>query len=163
MGKPIPQLNLSPDERWVLEKWASHREFPRPLSRRARVILAFAEGKNVRTISRELKTPKTTAAEWFDSFAASRLESMRHEQRGRKPPAVTLSEHEFLMLKSLTERAKYQGPLTRRARMILACAEGKRDSVVAQETGMCVHQVTKWRSRFLALRLKGLDDDVSRP
>lgn len=88
---------------------------------------------------------------------------MCHERRGRKPPVVTLSEHEFLMLKSLTERPKYQGPLTRRARMILACAEGKRDTVVAQETGTCVHEVTKWRSRFLALRLKGLDASVSHP
>ena len=76
---------------------------------------------------------------------------------------MTLSERELLMLKSLTERPKYQGPLIRRARMILACAEGKRDTVVAQETGMCVHEVTKWRSRFLALRLKGLDDAISHP
>lgn len=45
--------------------------------------------------------------------------------------------------------------------MILACAEGKRDTVIAQETGMCVDEVRKWRSRFLALRLKGLDDGVS--
>jgi transposase len=161
MGEPIRQLNLSPDERWVLEKWASYPEFPRPLSRQARAILAFAEGENERTISRELRTSKETVADWCDSFASFRLDSMCHERRGRKPPAVTLSKREFLMLKSLTERPKYQGPLTRRARMILACAEGKRDTVVAQETGLCVHEVTKWRSRFLALRLKGLDGGVS--
>jgi hypothetical protein len=47
--------------------------------------------------------------------------------------------------------------------MILACAEGKRDTVIAQETGMCVDEVRKWRSRFLALRLKGLDDGASHP
>jgi len=161
MKKPIPQLNLSPDERWVLEKWASYPEFPWPLTRRARAILAFAEGKNERTISRELGTSKATVADWCDSFAALRLRSLCHERRGRKPPVVMLSEREFVMLKSLTERPKYQGPLTRRARMILACAEGKRDTVVAQETGMCLHEVTKWRARFLALRLKGLDDGFS--
>ena len=147
----------------MLEKWASYPEFPRPLTRRAHAILAFAEGKNDRTISHELRTSRATVADWYDSFAALRLRSMCHERRGRKPPAVTLTEHEFLMLKSLTERLKYQGPLTRRARMILACAEGKRDTVVAQETGTRVHEVTRWRSRFLALRLKGLDDGVSHP
>ena len=154
VGKAIPQLDLSQDERWVLEKWASYPEFPRQLSRQARAILAFAEGKSEKTVSRELKTSKETAADWCNSFATLRLESMCHERRGRRPPVVTLTDHECLILKRLTERPKYQGPLTRRARMILACAEGKRDTVVAQETGMSIHEVTKWRSRFLALRMR---------
>jgi transposase len=141
----------------VLEKWASYHEFPRPLSRRARVILALTDGKDERTVLREAKASKRTVADWCDSFAAMRLDSMCRERRGRMPPAVRLSEREILMLRALTLGSRCQGPLTRRARMILACAEGKRDAVVAQETGMCVHQVTKWRSRFLALGLKGLD------
>jgi hypothetical protein len=160
MGKPIPQLNLSPDERWVLEKWASNPEFPRSLSRQARAILAFAEGKNERTISREVKTSKETATEWCVSFAALRLDGMCRERRGRKCPAVTLSEQEFVMLKSLTVRSKYQGPLTRRARTILACAEGKRVTMVAQETGMCIDEVTKWRSGFLMLHRRGRAGDT---
>jgi hypothetical protein len=66
------------------------------------------------------------------------------------------------MLKRLTERPKYQGPLTRRARMILACAEGKPDTVVAQETGMCPRSDEVARSISCAT-LKGLDDRVSHP
>jgi Winged helix-turn helix len=108
MRKPIPQLNLSPDERWVLEKWGSCLEFPRQLSRRARAILAFAEGKSARTLSRALRTSKGTVADLRDSFAALGLDSLCHERRGRKPPAVTLSERELLMLKSLTERPKFR-------------------------------------------------------
>jgi len=73
MRKPIPQLNLSPDERCVLEKWVSCLEFPRQLSRRARAILAFAEGKSPRTISRALRTSKGTVADLRDSFAALEL------------------------------------------------------------------------------------------
>ena len=163
MGKPIPQLGLSPYERWLLDKWASHPEFPRALARRARAILAVAEGKDERTVSREVGALKVTVADWCTSFAAGRLNSMCHERRGRRASTIILSDHELLILKMLTESPKYQGSLTRRARMILGCAEGKRDGVVAQETGMSVHQVTKWRSRFLAQRLRGLDEICSPP
>jgi transposase len=135
MGKPIPQLTLSPDERRVLGKWASYPEFPRSLSRQTRASLAFAEGKSARTISRELRVSKQTVTDWHDPFAVLRFQGICQERRGRKPLDVTLSQHQFLMLKSLTERPKHQGPLTRRARMILACAEGKRDVVVPRETG----------------------------
>ena len=89
MAKLTPRLDLSPDERWVLEKWASYPEFPRLLTRRAPAILAFAEGKNERTISRQLRTSKETVAAWCGSFATLRLRSMCHERRGRTPPAIT--------------------------------------------------------------------------
>jgi hypothetical protein len=143
MRKPIPQLNLSPDERWVLQKWASCPEFPCGChgneqfwrSPRARTIGPYRE-----------KTSKETAAEWCVSFASSRLDSMCHDRRGRKPPAVTLSKQELLMLKRLTERPKYQRPLTRRARMILARAEGK----------------TRYRSRPRDRHVRPRGDEVAR-
>lgn len=48
-----------------------------------------------------------------------------------------------------------------RARIILACAEGLSNAGAAQTLGMAVKSVSKWRRRFAAERMAGLED--SRP
>jgi transposase len=45
-----------------------------------------------------------------------------------------------------------------RARIILACAEGMSNAAVAQELGVAVKSVSKWRRKFAAERLAGLED-----
>jgi transposase len=52
-----------------------------------------------------------------------------------------------------------------RARIILACAEGMPNAGAAQELGVAVKSVSKWRRRFAAQRLAGLEDDepIGRP
>ena len=49
-----------------------------------------------------------------------------------------------------------------RARIILACLEGKEIQQVARERGVSVPTVTKWRKRFALFGLRGLRDQ-SRP
>ena len=46
-----------------------------------------------------------------------------------------------------------------RARMILACAEGRSNIVVAADLEVSDETVGKWRSRFLERRLDGLSDE----
>jgi transposase len=52
-----------------------------------------------------------------------------------------------------------------RARIILACAEGMPNAGAAQELGVAVKSVSKWRRRFADQRLAGLEDDapIGRP
>ena len=45
-----------------------------------------------------------------------------------------------------------------RARIILACAEGMSNAAAAQELGVAVKSVSKWRRKFAAERLAGLED-----
>src|ERR1700689_5542462 len=45
-----------------------------------------------------------------------------------------------------------------RARIILACAEGMPNAGVAQELWVAVKSVSKWRRKFAAGRLAGLED-----
>jgi len=54
---------------------------------------------------------------------------------------------------------------TDRARIILACADGMSNAGAAQELGVAVKSVSKWRRRFADRRLAGLDDDapIGRP
>jgi transposase len=52
-----------------------------------------------------------------------------------------------------------------RARIILACADGMPNAGAAQELGVAVKSVSKWRRRFADRRLAGLEDDapIGRP
>jgi transposase len=47
-----------------------------------------------------------------------------------------------------------------RARIILACAEGMSNAGAAQAVGVAVKSVSKWRRKFAAERLAGLEDDA---
>ena len=56
-------------------------------------------------------------------------------------------------------RPKSTQALAQRARVILACAEGKTNTAVAGEMSLTKPTVGKWRSRFLRLRVDGLLDE----
>jgi transposase len=47
-----------------------------------------------------------------------------------------------------------------RARIVLACADGMSDAEAARELGVAVKSVSKWRRKFAAGRLAGLEDDA---
>ncbi len=49
--------------------------------------------------------------------------------------------------------------LALRCRIVLACATGQSNTAVAKELGVRFGTVSKWRSRFVALRLDGLHDE----
>lgn len=78
---------------------------------------------------------------------------------GRPIPPLKLTEEERETLERWTRRAKTSQALARRARVVLGCARGKNNSMVAAELGLCTHTVSKWRTRFLEQRLDGLLDE----
>jgi transposase len=77
--------------------------------------------------------------------------------RPKQPLIVTKEERE--RLESLAHRARSQALLARRARVVLACAEGLDNKAVAKRLRCSVGMVGKWRSRFLEKRLEGLYDE----
>jgi len=78
---------------------------------------------------------------------------------GRPLPVLILSAEEQLVLDRLTASAGVSPALKQRSRAILACAQGKTNVSVASETGLTGLTVGKWRSRFLATRLKGFEQE----
>jgi transposase len=78
---------------------------------------------------------------------------------GRPKQALRLSEEERERLQSLVHRARSQPLLARRARVVLACAEGLDNKTVARKLRGSLGMVGKWRSRFLEARLEGLYDE----
>ena len=78
---------------------------------------------------------------------------------GRELAAVELDEGERSELTLLASRRNTAQALALRARIILACAEGGQNKVIAERMGLDRETVGKWRRRFMAQRLEGLRDD----
>jgi transposase len=78
---------------------------------------------------------------------------------GRPKQPLVLTEEEQDRLESLSHRARSQPALARRARVVLACAEGLDNKDVAKKLRCSLGMVGKWRSRFLHTRLEGLYDE----
>ena len=78
---------------------------------------------------------------------------------GRPKQALRLTQEECDRLQSLIHRARSQPLLARRARVVLACAEGLDNKTVARKLRGSLGMVGKWRSRFLEARLEGLYDE----
>src|SRR4051812_17523989 len=78
---------------------------------------------------------------------------------GRDLPALVLSETERAELSSLVARRNTAQALALRARIVLACAGGGQNKVVAARLGLDRQTVGKWRRRFLEHRLDGLRDE----
>ena len=78
---------------------------------------------------------------------------------GRPKVALILTDDERRSLDSLAHRSRSAPALARRARIILACADGADRTVVARRVRVTPGTVCKWRGRFVSHRLDGLYDD----
>jgi len=78
--------------------------------------------------------------------------------RGRPKAQLVLSESEREQLVALTLRRKTAQALALRARIVLACAQGIDNKVVAARQRVTPQTVSKWRARFVEQRLDGLLD-----
>src|SRR5438445_4353629 len=78
---------------------------------------------------------------------------------GRPKVALILTDDERVRLDSLAHRSRTAPHLARRARIVLACAEGHDNKVVAKRLRMSPTTVCKWRGRFLRDRVDGLYDE----
>ena len=73
---------------------------------------------------------------------------------GRPKTPLVLSATEREQLIALTKRRKTAQALALRARIVLACAEGLDNQVVAARQRVTQQTVSKWRGRFVQLRRK---------
>lgn len=78
---------------------------------------------------------------------------------GRRPPEVTLSAIQRTSLERLVARRTTAQALAKRARIVLACADGLQNKEVAQALGVDPATVGTWRWRYLERGLEGLHDE----
>jgi transposase len=78
--------------------------------------------------------------------------------RGRPKTQLVLSDSEREQLEALTLRRKTAQALALRARIVLSCADGVDNKVVAARQRVTPQTVSKWRARYVDHRLDGLLD-----
>ncbi len=78
---------------------------------------------------------------------------------GKPAVAIELSSAERRELESLARRRKTAQGLARRARIVLAAADGLENKAIVETVGADANTVGKWRRRFAERRLDGLYDE----
>jgi transposase len=88
IGRPIPLLTLTEDERATLERWARRPTTAQALAQRARVILGCAAGETNTKVARRLRLTKPTVGKWRSRFVAKRVAGLLDEPRPGAPRTV---------------------------------------------------------------------------
>src|SRR3974377_51657 len=76
----------------------------------------------------------------------------------RHAPELECSTEDRASLLVLTKSGTAEARVVERARIILACLEGKEIQQVARELKISIPSVSKWRQRFSLWGLRGLYD-----
>src|SRR5438046_4681672 len=76
----------------------------------------------------------------------------------RHAPELECSPADRASLVGLTKNRTAEARIVERARIILACLEGKEIQQVARELRVSIPSVSKWRQRFSLWGLRGLRD-----
>lgn len=156
--RPNPFV-LSSAEREQLEALATDSSRKR-LAIRASIVLLDAEGLPRREIARRLGVMPKQVTTWCQRFEAKRMEGLKDAKRSGAPKAgLALTEKERETLERYVRRATTSQRLALRSRIVLCCAEGVDNQVVAQKLGVDPGTVSKWRRRFIRDRLDGLLDE----
>ena len=78
-------LELTPEEKQDLERWAHSRTLPAGDVFRARLILELAAGKSYREIEKSMQTSAATIARWRTRFETDRLIGLEGRHKGSRP------------------------------------------------------------------------------
>jgi transposase len=165
-GRKLKPLQLTTKEYEKLVKFKDDPKLSLRQRRRARIILACATGASNTEVARKNKTNIITVGKWRKRFLDQRLGGLEDEVRSGRPAnewstqPIDLTAEESKELKQLTARRTTSQALALRARIILACAEGESNCLVAKREGIRQETVRKWRRRFAQHRLDGLCDEV---
>src|ERR1039457_845760 len=81
----------------------------------------------------------------------------------RIAPAIRLSPEERTVLESQARSRSLPVRGVERARFVLFAASGQQDKEIASVMAITPKKVSRWRKRFLALGVAGLQKDAPRP
>ncbi len=157
-GPSAVPIVLSADERAELVR---RTELPgRRRADRARIILACADGMSNAGAAQALGVAVKSVSKWRRRFAEQRLAGLEDDAPIGRPKAdLVLSGAERAQLTRWARRAKTAQYLAMRAKVVLACADGRMNKQVAADLGVDESTVDRWRARFVERRLTGLHDE----
>ena len=101
LGRPVPPIVLTTDERETLERWARRPTTAQAIALRARLVLQCAAGKSATAIAREVHVTKQTVGKWRGRFVARRLDGLLDEPRPGVPRKITDAHVERVLTATL--------------------------------------------------------------
>ena len=101
LGRPIPPLSLSEEEKETLEQWVRRPKTAQALAQRARIVLRCAEGETNTDVAAELNLSKPTVGKWRSRFLERRLDGLVDEPRSGAPRRITDAEVERVVTLTL--------------------------------------------------------------
>jgi transposase len=106
IGRPIPPLSLTDEERGMLEQWTRRPTIAQALALRARIILACGLGKTNTAVAQELRVTGATVGKWRRRFGEQRLEGLLDEPRPGAPRTVDDAAVERVVALTLESRPR---------------------------------------------------------
>nr|MBA2513241.1 helix-turn-helix domain-containing protein [Solirubrobacterales bacterium] len=94
-------IELSADERELLQSWSRRRTGAQALAERSRIVLAAADGLKNTEIAERVGVNISTARRWRNRFAQHRLDGLLDEPRPGQPRTVTDAQVEEVIVKTL--------------------------------------------------------------
>src|SRR4249920_2878975 len=103
---PSPKLvpvELSAEEREVLEAWVRRRSTAQALAMRSQIVLRCAEGGTIGEAAADLGVSRDMVSKWRGRFLRERLEGLTDEPRPGRPRLISDEQVEQVIAKTLEE------------------------------------------------------------
>lgn len=102
-GLSLPALEVSDEDRRVLEGYARRRKTSQQLALRARIVLRCSEGKSNMMVAHQLDTTRETVGRWRKRFMEVGLDGLHDEPRPGAPRTIDDEKIEEIVTLTLEE------------------------------------------------------------
>ena len=100
----LARVELSDEEREVLERWARRPNSAQALALRCRIVLAADEGEQSKDIAARLGCSTNTVGKWRGRFARRGLDGLHDEPRPGRPRTIGDAEVERVIVRTLEDQ-----------------------------------------------------------
>jgi len=88
IGRPIPPITLTAQDRETLENWARRPKTAQALALRAKIVLSCAAGETNTVVARRFRVSKQMVGKWRSRFVASGVQGLLDEPRPGAPRLI---------------------------------------------------------------------------
>ncbi|MGZ6576106.1 MAG: IS630 family transposase [Solirubrobacteraceae bacterium] len=145
---PIPTavlIELTDEERAVLESFTRRHTTAQALALRARIVLAAADGLTNGEIAEQLGLSRPTVTKWRGRFARSRVNGLLDEPRPGRPRTITDEQVEAVVIKTLESTPRNATHWSTRS---MAAEMGMTQNAIARiwrAFGLQPHRQERWK------------------